>query len=148
MEPILQRLENAGYPVQRVNVEQHPELARRFAVGPIPCMVLLKRGQEVQRVEGLTGYDRLAQMFQQAGFRGRISADGVRGQSPDQLPLLPTRAQQQFTVGGSQATIPHARRDSTGAQPQLPPAGTAWPLYCLRSLAAMSFRYCRSSVIL
>ncbi len=90
MEPTLQRLEEAGYPVRRVNVEQSPELASRFAVGSIPCFVLVRDGREVQRTVGATSYDRLVQLFQQAGHgRSQPSEVNVRGQSPDQ-PTLPT----------------------------------------------------------
>ena len=68
MEPTIQRARGAGYPVRRVNVDQSPDLARHFAVSPIPCFVMVKNGQEVERVVGATSYDRLVQMFRQAGY--------------------------------------------------------------------------------
>ncbi len=90
MEPTIQRLHEAGYPVRRVNVDQSPDLARHFAVSPIPCFVMVKNGQEVDRVVGATSYDRLVQMFRQAGYgtvgignSGGTADAGIRGQSPD-----------------------------------------------------------------
>ncbi|MFN2110422.1 MAG: thioredoxin family protein, partial [Anaerolineae bacterium] len=65
MEPTMQRLAQAGYPVRRVDVEADRDLARRFNIGPIPCFVLLKDGREVQRIVGATSYEQLAQLFQQ-----------------------------------------------------------------------------------
>ncbi len=85
MEPTIQRLQEAGFPVRRVNVNQSPDLAQHFSVGPIPCFVLVKDGREIERVVGATSYDRLVQMFHQASQEtaGPASA-AVRGQSPDQ----------------------------------------------------------------
>ena len=67
MEPTIARLEQAGYPVRRVDVEAQPDLARRFGIGPIPCFVLVRDGREVQRIVGGTSYEQLVQLFQQAG---------------------------------------------------------------------------------
>ena len=66
MEPVLQQLEAAGFPVRRVNVDQSPELARQFAIGPIPCFVLVQNGREVRRSVGMTSFEELAAMFHQA----------------------------------------------------------------------------------
>lgn len=38
--------------VAKVNVDEEPDLAQRFEVSSIPCMVLLKDGQEVDRRVG------------------------------------------------------------------------------------------------
>lgn len=90
MEPTIQRLQEAGYPVRRVNVDQSPDLARHFSVGPIPCFVLVKDGREVQRVVGATSFDRLVQVFHQAGQGTTAVEDpGARGQSPDPMPVAP-----------------------------------------------------------
>jgi len=88
MEPTIRRLQEEGYPVRRVNVDQNPDLARQFSVNPIPCFVMVKDGLEVDRVVGSTSFERLVQLFRQAGY-GPASADqrGVRGQSPDPVTL-------------------------------------------------------------
>ncbi len=86
MEPVVQRLQEAGYPVRRINIDQHPELARSFSIGPIPCFVLVKEGREVQRIEGATSIEHLVALFQQAGQGPLASVDpSYRGQSPDPL---------------------------------------------------------------
>ncbi len=105
MEPTLARLEEAGYPVRRINVDQSPDLARRFGIGPIPCFVLVQDGNEVQRVVGATSYDRIVQMYRQAGY-GTASPSGgnspapsnVRGQSPDRQILPPVQPAQPHLV--------------------------------------------------
>ncbi len=126
MEPTLERLEEAGYPIRRVNVERSPELARQFAVGPIPCFVLVKDGREVQRVVGATSYDRLAQLFHQAGYASAVPGDSrVRGQSPDRTLVPPTRAPEPHLVptGGNLTAL--GQSAANNGLMSRPPAGAA-----------------------
>ena len=50
MQPTIQRLHDAGYPIREVNVDQNPDLTRQFRVGPIPCFVLVRDAREVDRI--------------------------------------------------------------------------------------------------
>lgn len=43
--------------VAKVDVEEEPELARRFGVANIPTVVFLKNGLEIDRLVGLMGSD-------------------------------------------------------------------------------------------
>ncbi|MDX1944433.1 MAG: trypsin-like peptidase domain-containing protein [Pirellulaceae bacterium] len=63
MQPTVSRLVADGYPVQRIDVDKHPEMAKQFGVRGVPAFVLVAGSREVARVEGATSYDRLAQMF-------------------------------------------------------------------------------------
>ena len=63
------RLLQEGYPIREVNVDQEPELARRFGVRGVPTLVLLERQREIRRHEGPQSYDQLKLWFQQAGVR-------------------------------------------------------------------------------
>ena len=63
MEPTIGRLKAQGYPVRKVNIDQHRQLAARFGVRGVPCFVMLVDGREVDRVVGATSYDRLVQML-------------------------------------------------------------------------------------
>jgi len=68
MEPTVDRLEQDGYPIRRVDVDANPELVRRFGIGPIPCFVLIRDGRELQRVVGAASYEQLVGLFRQAGY--------------------------------------------------------------------------------
>lgn len=87
--PAVDRLIAAGYPVRKVDLDQNRQLAAQYGVTSVPTFLLLVEGRQVDRVVGGTSYERLAQMFQQAGVRpGSGSAQApppqaVRGQSPE-----------------------------------------------------------------
>jgi thiol-disulfide isomerase/thioredoxin len=106
MQPTIQRLHDAGYPVREVNIDKTPDLASQFGVRPIPCFVLVRDGREVERVVGEASYDRLVQMFEQPARQESPAVPqsarrdlNMRSQSPDDgsvprvpLPPLETRS--------------------------------------------------------
>jgi thiol-disulfide isomerase/thioredoxin len=54
MAPVVQGIEQAGWPVRHIDVDQEHDLVRRFSVTGVPCYVLLVRGHEVGRIAGAT----------------------------------------------------------------------------------------------
>lgn len=90
MQPTVQRLEAAGYPVRQVNIDQEPDLARQYNVSSIPCFVAVVDGRERGRQVGASSYEQLKQMMSSAGVQpgqagnqtpgGRAQGLGVRGQ--------------------------------------------------------------------
>ncbi len=62
MNPTIQALEKAGYPVQRVNIDQNKPLAEQYKVKTIPCFIMVVDGQVVDRVDIPTTYTRLERM--------------------------------------------------------------------------------------
>lgn len=61
MAPILHELETEMPDVQigKVNVDEQMDLARQFRVVSIPTLIILKNGQEVQRMVGVTSKEEL-----------------------------------------------------------------------------------------
>ena len=84
MDPHVERLAAAGYPVRKVDVDQQQDMVRRFQVQDIPCFVLLVNGQERGRLVDQVQPEQLEQLFTAAGV-GPANAPGAiaRGQSPD-----------------------------------------------------------------
>ena len=68
MDPVVQQLVAAGYPVRQINVDQDRELAARYHVESIPCFVLVVDGREVDRAVGATGGETLATMFRKVNY--------------------------------------------------------------------------------
>lgn len=83
MDPVVQQLK-ARYPVQKVNIDQHPDLARRFAVSRIPCFIMLVDGKPVSRVIGPRSFEELERICQ----AGLAASSSARQDSPP-----PTRPQ-------------------------------------------------------
>jgi S1-C subfamily serine protease len=94
MQPALSRLISDGYPVQKIDVDRHPETAKQFGVRALPTFVLLVGNREAGRVEGATTYDRLTRMFadvapaqadqRPAAAEAALTATQFRAASPDQ----------------------------------------------------------------
>ena len=63
MSPLISRLKREGYPIKKVDVDQEPDLARRFKVTSIPAFVLVIEGQEVARSVGSTTESNLRRML-------------------------------------------------------------------------------------
>jgi thiol-disulfide isomerase/thioredoxin len=79
MEPTVRALQEKGYPVQKVNIDQNPTLAAKYGVRSVPCFVMLVDGQEVDRVVSGTTYSRLERMCK------NTSPPQSQNRSPNQL---------------------------------------------------------------
>jgi len=62
MDATVRQLAAKGYPVRRINVDEHPDLVAKYRIRPIPCFVMVVGGREVARETGMTGLQRLEQM--------------------------------------------------------------------------------------
>ena len=60
----LARKERHRLRVTRVDVEERPEVARRFGVDDVPALVLLKDRHAVARIDGRTSAPRIEQMLE------------------------------------------------------------------------------------
>lgn len=59
MVPLLQRMEDDGFPIRKVDITTNPKLSRQYNVEVIPTLVLLVEGREVKRFTGLTAESEL-----------------------------------------------------------------------------------------
>jgi S1-C subfamily serine protease len=109
MAPAVSRLVSDGYPVQRIDVDQHPEVARQFQVRGVPAFVLVAGGQEIDRVEGATSYDRLARMF---------AAVSASHQQPQATAIAASPHAASQSVVPAQATDRESRLTATNYSPQ------------------------------
>jgi thiol-disulfide isomerase/thioredoxin len=125
MEPTIDRLVSAGYPVRKIDVDRSRQTAARFRIDGVPCFVMLVDGREVDRVSGSVSHDRLIQMYEMARNpvpNPRASPtrsfarhnDVVRAQSPDrELAAVPHVGQSAVatavTFGAHPSRLPAAR---------------------------------------
>lgn len=60
----------------KVNTEQAPDLAARFAIRGIPTLVMLRRGREVTRTSGAMPAEGIVQWVRAHAAAGRGSREG------------------------------------------------------------------------
>lgn len=107
MMPIVEQLENKGYPVKRIDVDRQPELAQRFHVQSLPTFIMLVDGREADRVVGSTSLEKLESLCRLAPKQPDASAPRV--------PLAPTRRGD--TGGGSPQRETATAADDSASNP-------------------------------
>ena len=76
MEPVVEGLSQELYGkalVAKINVDQNPKIAARYAISGVPTFILFKEGKEVQRC---TGARSKKQMIEMLGKCEKILEDG------------------------------------------------------------------------
>ncbi len=71
LNPILEELaaETEGkVRIAKVNVDEDPELARRFKIMSIPTMILFHNGQAIRQVTGVQSKDQLLELLTQSNL--------------------------------------------------------------------------------
>lgn len=63
MKPVVERLQQKGYPIRQVDVDRNRELAQRYNITGIPAFVLVVDGREVARKVGAQSESTLVQLF-------------------------------------------------------------------------------------
>ena len=67
LKPAIQWLAQQNYPIRAIDTDMHPALTQKFRVTQIPCLVMVKDGQELFRQVG--GNEQIVrQMFSRAGI--------------------------------------------------------------------------------
>ncbi|MBQ6646098.1 MAG: thioredoxin [Clostridia bacterium] len=66
MKPMLDELaaENKGYKIVSIDIDENDELAEDYDVTSIPCLVVFKGGEEVNRSVGLIPKDAIAALVE------------------------------------------------------------------------------------
>ena len=128
MQPIVERLHQEGVPVRVINVDDQPELARRFSVHSIPCFVVVSDGRALERIEGPVSYDRLVHLLHRAPTASAAAAAPpvIRGQSQGGFARQP-RGRDPSALAG-RGGLPSPSRATAGydlPRPQLSPLPTA-----------------------
>lgn len=62
LSPILEKLE--GIKVLKVNVDENIELARKYGVMSIPCLILFEKGKEIKRNVGFIPEEKIKEFIQ------------------------------------------------------------------------------------
>jgi thiol-disulfide isomerase/thioredoxin len=114
MAPALDRLTSEGWSIRRIDTDLEPHLAKRFEVQSLPTIVILRDGQQVDRIVGAVGYEQLKKRFASAaaGATGASATPGM-GAAPVMQPLGGTAA------GAPPAQAPAGSASGSGPFPLL-----------------------------
>ncbi len=94
MEGTLDEIEQAGYPVRKVNIDRERSVAQQYDIRSIPAYVLLVDGQEAGRLVGAVAVPRSSTYMPARAWVRTASARAIaRGQSPDLPPSVPVAGQ-------------------------------------------------------
>jgi thiol-disulfide isomerase/thioredoxin len=116
MEPVVERLQAAGYPVRKVNLDRERQLAARFQVTSVPCFVLVVDGREVKRLVGGQSLKTLETMLAAAGAKAKPAV--ARAQSPDdQSSSLEGAGNGPFAGTSPSTSFPSIAADPLGTPP-------------------------------
>ena len=64
MQPTIDRLTREGYPIRKVDVDRHGDLADRYQITAVPACVLVDgQGRKVDEIVQATDYDTLRRFF-------------------------------------------------------------------------------------
>ena len=63
LRPILESIENDNIKIASINIDNEEELASKYNVSSIPCLVLFEDGIEVKRSIGLIPKDEIEKMI-------------------------------------------------------------------------------------
>ena len=89
VEPELEKLYRAGYPVMKIDTHLHPDWTRRFAVRKTPTVMLVAGQQVVARHSGYIDAESMLQWFSRLENSESHSPRGLRESGP-QPDLPPT----------------------------------------------------------
>ena len=64
LTPIMDEIKNEGYNVYKVNVDDNHELAKKYGVMSIPCVIYFKDGKEINRIIGFTSKNEILKMLE------------------------------------------------------------------------------------
>ena len=66
MKPTMEEFEKAHpeIKIKRVNIDDEEEVAEKYGVSGIPCLVLLENGKEIKREVGIVSLKKLEKMIE------------------------------------------------------------------------------------
>jgi thiol-disulfide isomerase/thioredoxin len=99
MDPVVRQMIANGYPIQRVNFDQHRDLAARLGVDRLPSFVMMVDGKVVARQVGATSAGQLAAMCK----LGQASREPIVLKQDSPVRLIPA------SITGSTEIVASAR---------------------------------------
>jgi hypothetical protein len=79
MEPVLEQVAARGYPIHRVDVDQFRQLADQYQITSVPTLLVVSRGQVVDRIEGALPLESLLPRLESVRAKTSLPATSQAG---------------------------------------------------------------------
>lgn len=112
MSPVVSRLQREGYRIRKVDVEQQPRLARRFAIKNVPTFILLVNGKEAKRIEGATTASTLRAVAMRVRRTDSEHRDRLASKSGHSKQPVPERLKPESAITKTDAVAASPKRGS------------------------------------
>ena len=73
MSPVIDTLEEDGFAIRRIDIDEHPDLAEKYGIDSIPAFVATVNGREVARAVGKTEKNVLVRLFRRPDAKSACS---------------------------------------------------------------------------
>ena len=130
--PAVEQLIRDGYPIKKVDIDQSPELARRYHVDSVPTFIVADaRGRELDRTSGPQSATALARFYKAAAAKAQppanASAHVAREANLGRAPATTVTTLTQTEPAGMAAQIcPSRRTTATRRFSPTPSRGKRW----------------------
>jgi thiol-disulfide isomerase/thioredoxin len=123
ISPAVHKLQQQGLPIQAVDVDQSPQLARRFNIAVVPTFVLLLDGKEAQRLNGAEISEAQLLKLARTAAQHELQQQAAAGE-PDRKPLPVVKATKtQSAIERESASAIPVSHPSTRVRGQAPETG-------------------------
>lgn len=105
MENTTQRMLTEGFAVRDVDVDQHPDVAKKFQIRGVPTFIMVDGDREIRRFEGSQSFAQLRDWFAQAGqLPSHPPARPNTARATTQRELIPRQPLEHQNQAGSQGS--------------------------------------------
>jgi len=66
LAPIIEEIADSMKEVKftKINIDDNPELAKKYNISSIPCLIIFKEGKEVDRIVGAQTYEKIEEKIE------------------------------------------------------------------------------------
>lgn len=132
LQPAINRLTQEGWSIRQIDVDRERDLVERFRVQSLPTLIILSRGQEIDRIVGAAQYEQLVQRFTAASRSNGLTS----GASPTQQAANTQPAQNSARANQPIPHQPTVRGQSPGGVGAFPMLAAASSLTSLATAAS------------
>jgi thiol-disulfide isomerase/thioredoxin len=111
LDPAIKKLENANYPIRRVDIDEEPRVANKYSVKGVPTLVIVDAdGNELDRISGVVSAKEIGDRY-----KSLMATTEKTPESAIETDSIPVAATVRIMIGNSigSGTIVHSDQDKS-----------------------------------